>query len=327
MGASLALLVTLADVNGLELAWEAPPECGTRDEVQAAIETLLEAGTTRTDAVVATGHVTARQGEYFLTLDLREGDHHQRRELSAVSCDELRHAAALIVAMTVDPRLGSAPRSEPSPAALPEPPPEPDSEAAATRPASPPPPDAPFVPSTAPPRPVRTPPWVGLGVSGGLGLGALPGPAGVASVSVVLGGRWWRAEFETGPWFPRTTTSPTRPSIGARVWAWGFALRACADPAWQRVSFPICGGIDAGPMLGRGRGTVRSIGGTSAWAAATLDAGAVFWPIPRWGLSLRVRGHVALRRPQFAIEPSGEILHTASQVGGQVLAGVLVRLR
>ena len=45
MHALLALIMTLAEVDRLELAWDAPPECGTQDEVLLAIDSLLEGAT------------------------------------------------------------------------------------------------------------------------------------------------------------------------------------------------------------------------------------------------------------------------------------------
>jgi len=324
MLALLALVSTLTEEDRLALAWAAPEECGTAAQVRTTIDELLEGGTPRPESVAATVTISAVEQGYALELEIREGGHLQRRELASPSCDELRDTAALIVAMTLDPRLGSAPEVPSSFVPEPQTMEPPTSTRTQVLPVAP--SDRGVPPIPRPSRPRLRPPAAWLSASAGVGLGAVPDLAPVVALAVTLGDRLWRVELETAAWLPQVAISPENAALRAQIWMWSFGARACAEPAWRRLSFPICGGFDAGPMIGTGQGDLRSETGVSAWVAATASAGAIVWPAPRWGLWLRVLGHLALRRPTFDTEPSGEVLYTAEAGGARVLAGVSVRL-
>ena len=93
--------------------------------------------------------VTEEAGSYQLILDTRLG----RRQLSAASCPELGQAAAVVLALLLEPALFGAP-APPKPAPPPEPPPPSSWKRTTTiRPTTPSPP-----PPTARPRPPPNPP-------------------------------------------------------------------------------------------------------------------------------------------------------------------------
>lgn len=111
---SLALVLGLhaaapgdaAPASGLELRWEAPSECPDRAQLLAAIDATLgevDAGERRPLRV--RGRVRAEPSVGFVVrLELDDG-RASTRELRGRSCRELTDAAALVIAMAIDPRL------------------------------------------------------------------------------------------------------------------------------------------------------------------------------------------------------------------------------
>jgi hypothetical protein len=103
---------------GLELRWEAPPECPSRAQLLAAIDAILgEVDEGEHPSLRVRGHVRAGTNGFQLRLVLDNG-HASMRELRDTSCEELTEAAALVIAMTIDPRLLAR---MPGPPEVPEP--------------------------------------------------------------------------------------------------------------------------------------------------------------------------------------------------------------
>ena len=90
---------------GLELRWEAPPRCPDRAQLLAAIDATLGAveGERRPLRVHGRVDVDPRAG-FVVRLELDDG-RASTRDLRGPSCEELTDAAALVIAMTIDPRL------------------------------------------------------------------------------------------------------------------------------------------------------------------------------------------------------------------------------
>lgn len=108
----------LAAAPTIELSWSAPAVCPDRREVLHAIREL--AGETEQSAgepdFSIRGEVQSQEGGFLLNLSWRSAAHHAERTMTASTCDELARAAALIVALAVNPgRLD--PKEDPSPAA------------------------------------------------------------------------------------------------------------------------------------------------------------------------------------------------------------------
>ncbi len=111
----------------LSLDWSAPPNCPSRDAVRADVRGLLSArpGTRHRTAVVRAS-IRAIQGEGFeLVLHAEGGE----RIITGKSCERLGQAAALLVALLLDPSLDSAAApdasSAPQPKSVPLPIPSP----------------------------------------------------------------------------------------------------------------------------------------------------------------------------------------------------------
>jgi len=90
-----------------DLTWVAPTGCPNPGEVAREIDELV-AGSSLTPAkstIDAQASVSSDQGGFALVLTLRDAEGFHQRRLEAPSCDELGHAAALIVALAIDPAL------------------------------------------------------------------------------------------------------------------------------------------------------------------------------------------------------------------------------
>jgi len=332
---SLAIVLGLASSpsaetsGGLELRWNAPPTCPDRIALLDMIDRNL--GPIDDDADRQTISVQGRldRGEsegFVVRLEIDEG-RGGLRELEGDSCQELSEAAALVIAMAIDPRLlerfeqeEAVPSSEPSEI---EPEPEPE-------PRDPPPslrlPD-PLARSTAEPRdePRRAAlSFVGR-FDGGVGGGPLPGVTAVAGLGLGIAGRGWRAELQGSYLAPRTGRSPTNPALGVRAQLWNLGLQGCGEPRVRSVSFPLCAGLLAGAVHAIGVGEQDPLRVATRWVALSVEPGVVWWARPRLGLAIRTRGHIALARPQLRSEPSGTIFQS-SAVGGSLRIGLDLRL-
>ena len=333
---------------GLELHWEAPPECPDRAQLLAAIDaTLGEVTEGEGSALRVRGNVRAEPTTGFvLRLELDDG-HAGTRELRGTSCKELTDAAALVIAMTIDPRLLETLQGpievpevgpvEPGPSDVETPPErspsdvaiETPSDTATETPSERSPSDT--VPAGPPARdtPRRSPaPLRFLGrAQAGVGGGPLPGAAAVLGLAAGLGGRGWRAELSASYWTPRTRTSAVNPDVGVRAQLWTVGVHGCGEPRWRKLSFPLCTGILAGAVHARGDGEGLSVPHTvaSRWVAVALEPGLVWWALPRLGLAVRAEGHAVLARPTLRSEPSGTVF-TSAPVGGAIRAGVELRM-
>lgn len=121
----LAALLLLAPAEGLRLDWQAPAGCPDGAALRARVVDLVGAEATRQATLGARARVRGRAGRWTLELALvREGGE-DRRTLGDPDCRALAEAAALVLAVAIDPqaRLGG-PVPEDSPPADPAVPPD-----------------------------------------------------------------------------------------------------------------------------------------------------------------------------------------------------------
>lgn len=337
----------------LRVDWTVEPSCPDAEALRAELVRLLHRELRfDSDAEARVeGVIRRRAGSFELALSVSAGALHERRTLSAERCEEFRTAAALVVAVALEPWAAgvtrpSVPEPEDPPADTPTPPapttdanPSPglattDSERdplAETTPLALPEPDA-DVALVSEPGPRGSPPprrrgRVGLLVHGGLGV------AQVASVSGGLGGalaylgRAWRIELTAIHWWPTPVSSAAGTSVGARLMAGG--MRGCWTPGRGRWELLVCGGVEAGAMRARSTGAgVTSITSTGPWLGLLAGAGTA-WRATGWlALHASVDLTVAAWRPAFhlLVGPSTVPVLTPPPVGARVLAGVELRL-
>jgi len=357
-------LVTTAPSEALaspELRWSAPPGCPRSEEVQSRVEQLL-GGPLEGRGIRADATVEGDGDGWSLDLELHHAGVDERRSLSATKCTALADALALLLAVLTDPvatsltlAVGelvgvdpSAPAGggvrvvppEPAPKVLPEP------ASGATPPleATPPEPTplqetSPEVRSIAPedleldavatgsvePLERRNPLVWSLRIAGGAEIGALPGPSGGVSAAFTLRRRRFQAELSGLYVFPRSR--PIDEVEGATIWSQlGVAgLRGCALPPVGQLALPLCVGLEAGALVGEGRGLDGAERPRSPWLAVVVGP-SLRWPFaPRAALWAGAELALPLLAPRFVIEvPSAEMniaVHQPSPVTARLLVG------
>ncbi len=271
----------------LALEWSAPAECPGRDEVVEAAMLLVREGRLTRDpgaprsadggpTIRAQGRVDGAPGPgYRLHLAFTGAG---VRELPGETCEAIAEAAALLLAIAVEPAVmgGADPREEASPAPTPSPPaviplpeigpaPETSPPEEAPLPGAPPPssredegtedadrdhpqpgaeadasrpPKGPSEGDGPRPSPRRRRPLLGIKGLGGLNLGILPSPAAFAGLGLSL--EWQHARVELVGSFagPSRTTSTLNPEIGGRFNLWHAALRGCGVLPLTRAETP-----------------------------------------------------------------------------------------
>jgi hypothetical protein len=309
--------------RAIRLAWRAPHECPSGDDVIADArglvknqEALEEGPPITVDAVV--GRVAA--GRWTLSLAVGGA----KQLLDASTCADLARAGALFLALLMDPESG---RSTPTPAAQqPAPPPPapavaPSASASASKPTrAPPAPEIavdskPEGPTSGGARALSLLAAAGIAVD----LGTLP-HAGV--LGVIAGGIRVRRfdvmlEGAVGP--PEDTS--VNGSAGARLMAASATFKPCYVVWIQgRVRLGPCLPIEAGWIHGQGIGIAQSRSSDSFWWS--LGGAIALWL--DLGNRLEARVDVAalapLVRPNFTLTGLGSVFEPSVAVRGGTTA-------
>ncbi|MGE0790785.1 MAG: hypothetical protein AB7S26_34240 [Sandaracinaceae bacterium] len=289
LAAALALLAPrpAAAQERLAFAWTAPPECPTRERVLDEIARLLGGEIPDGDPLIVEGAARADPAGFALTLRTRaQGEDGAAldgtRELDGASCDELSDAAALVVALMIDPQRvaeASAVSEEPAEVesdadveGLVEPPPLEDAERSRAAEL-----DSPSERARAEPyrsaRPAASDDRLRalVGVAGGLDVGTVPGPAGWLAIEGGLGVPLIDARLRIGVVLPQTAQ---RASEGARITSVSADLRACVHPFEEVRGLMACGGAIVGVSIAEGFGFTRSETGVGTFAGGLVSLGA-----------------------------------------------------
>jgi hypothetical protein len=230
--------------------------------------------------------VTAPDG-FHLKLTMRDAGEPRSRELTAPTCAELGGAAALVMALTIDPTLLTKPRPAPGGGAPGQPP-------AAPAPSMPPPPAAPWQPGTVPQpppeRPTPDPTWVtalGVSLTGWIWPNPVSGPALLGAVEH----HRLRAELvlstSTADWQDDSSSG------AAYLRTWVAALRGCWLATTQSLGLGPCVGYQVGALRGDGAGVAVTHSPTLLWLAPSVGGVA----------RLRVRPSAELLLEADALKP------------------------
>lgn len=335
------------DVPPPAVRWTAPDECPA-DAFTDALDRLLAGSSLAAPLrVEATVERTADGWSIHTAFDAGPGRAGERT-FQALTCRTVTQAAALAIAIAVDPSVldrlvapahGSPVGSEASPIESPEP--------ALPEPVLPEP--APVLPEPLPSsaRPTEPPlgpivaaaptgaaggmhaepssRWRGLlGVAGLLDGGALPGPGGgLAGTVGVLHGRF-RGELVGSHRFATRQAAASDPRVGGELTQWSVGVRGCGVPQLGEVELPLCVGLDAGQTVGRGTGLREPFTSAQPWLAGLAEAG-VAWPVRRWlALTARASLAVPVLRQDFTITGLG-VVHRVGPVQGRGLVGLELR--
>jgi hypothetical protein len=270
----------------LALTWQAPAGCPSPTDVEAQFVRLL-GGAARTPSgkhIAASALVRAATSERWsvelaTVLDGAVG----RRNLSGDSCASVSSAAALILALMIDPAAAErATAPEPAaPESPPEaPPPKPEPEA--------------VVRTTAPPKARAV---AGMArVFGGVVVGVLPAPAPAAGLALGARARRLGAELSIVATEQRRVTASPDTSGDFRLVAGG--ARACGELGGRVVVWHLC----VGGELERVTGTGLVAPARSGAALMGAGTGGLLVAVPlgaRLALSLDLDAAVRPYHPAF----------------------------
>jgi hypothetical protein len=308
------------DAPVVEVAWEAPPECGSRAEFVERIEVLLgrPLGQVGDPDLEVVGRIAIEATDLLLVLEFRQPVA-RVRELRASSCAELQDAAAVVLAVTIDPLVPLAETPARPPEAEPATEPEPEPELAPT--------PAPVEPSPPASTSPHTKPALALAlrISGGVQYRALPTIAGGPSLALAVWRGALRAELVGAWWLTGTSHVDAAPEVGATLSLGWVAPRVCGVASAGRVTFPLCAGVELGGMRAAAFGTADARTRTLVWIAPEFG-GATRVELSRsLALWIGLDGAIPLVRQVFTIAGLGEIHRTPPFVF-QALLGLEIRL-
>lgn len=316
--------------NTIEVRWHAPPTCPDEASVRAAIERLvgrpLAKIRDRRLSLIAT--VYPAGAEWSLTIYTVAADGTQERTLRySHGCALLAEAAAVLIAMTIDPQVLG--RLDAATLKLVTEAPEASPEAPADPPADPPAPvptptaEPPLGPSPAPPvAPVATvanpaastPPGPriksrgAVRLAGSLGWGDLPSIGGGLGLALALRRGRFQAEISGGGWFLRSVKLDLPGSSGAMFDLWSLGARAgYVARAGRRLEVPLLLGLEAGQIHVRGVRLVEAGNDRTPWVAVVFSPGLSIVVHKLLAVVIGLDLVVPATRPRFVVENVGEI--------------------
>ncbi len=324
--------------SGFSLEWRPHPGCDG-EGVHHRVVQLLGAPpeVAASPPVRASIGVSALPGGLAITVDVVRGDTSSSRTLEVGSCAEAVEAAALILALTIDPNVGSrspatqvavarfselpaAVPAEPPMAAVPEPPPP------SGNPLEHPPPPA--SQSAGPPSaelpPAREPMTNWLSTTVATSVGALPSASPGLGLEVGLG--WRGLRFALGATsYARRTAERAGTTATLTVDLWSLDLRAGwrLEPAARWLLVPS-GVFQWGQFSGRGNNVDQPHDEQVPWAAAGGGAHLGFRLAGRWRVTAGGDLLFPLQRTRFTL--NAEDFHRPARVVGAARCGLSYEL-
>jgi hypothetical protein len=305
------------------LQWHAPATCPSEAAVQAEVRSLL-AGSTRNDVALTVSGDALEVNEGFeveLRFESKEGP--AQRVLTGRDCKEVAKAAALVIALAVDPGVKIDPHRssvlEPEPSEqdasppLAEPPP-------AEPPKSAPPPKLPAKKEAAP-RVSKKP--LPVSIEGALGgvveLGTVPSPAFGARAAVSIGIGSWRGTL-AGDFFPARTydadqNTRLRMSIASGSALFGYAI------ALERHAVTPQLGLRLGNLDASARDAAAPVDANSLLFGPELGVVGTLRAVGSLGFWLGLHGGLHLVRPRLLVENRG-LAHQPQPLWGAASLGI-----
>ncbi len=268
----------------IAITWSAPADCPSVDALRDEVRRI--AGTARPPADRLEAEATVRReagAVWQLTLKTRAGERAGERVLTAADCGELMHAAALVMALMINPQ---ATLEVPAPA--PRQPPAPPSPAAA------------FEDRFA------------AGAEVVVGSGALPGIAPGIALRFAAARQALSAEVRAGISMSRSTPSPADADAGGTFDLLDATLAGCAR-AWRtrRVSPGACTGVTLVRVHGSGYGVTDPGDAAAWWNAGLAEANLRLRFSPRNAVRLAAQALFSPWSPRFALAGVGRVFEPA----------------
>lgn len=292
----------IAGNHGLQLRWVAPPSCPSQEEVRAQINRYLQphklddGGPTSRQATVT---LRERGGSWKALINTHSAYVTGERTLKGASCNEVASAAALILAMLVDPEAvrGANAGSAQSIANT-----EREQETAGTLRK-----DVQAAMAVPPAAKVPSRHWQ-VGMSALAGAGLLPGIAtglglrsGWMNTDWALGltARAWRQASETLSFDGQAGGTFGAYELGLRLW------RTVVD--WPHAKLRGGGGLDGSAIRGAGYGISDPARATALGFDLALGGEVGFYVATNLALWLGAEGLVPTYRPRFVLEGRGQV--------------------
>lgn len=323
----------------MDLRWDAPRHCPDEEALRKQVDEFLGGSLAlprpRPLSVIA---VVRDEGE---TLSLRvftvsDAGTRERALRYGRDCGLLTRAAAVVIAITIDPasigRLGPdaltlldpAPPQDVIPLSVPveesAPPKVPAEVPAETKP----PPRPPALPEPTRSQ-TRWRPRGAVRVLGGASVGDLPAVGGGVSGVAALIFPYLRLELVASLWpARRLRLVGTDTSAGADFLLWSLGARLCGVLRPHRLlEVPLCAGFEAGRVRVVGVGLEDSQRVRVTWVAGVFAPSLVVVPLRRLALWLAPE-LVVPTRGTYSIEPVGPVFR-AQPVAGRFMAGIELR--
>lgn len=259
----------------LEIVWSAPQACPDEHMLRERVLAVAQLDEAGEGTLFVDGVIEPSDGVFELRLRTSLGDLEDERSIRDPDCDALVHAAALFVAVSVDPYsdpppTDTRPEPEPTPTPTPTEPPPPTSDPAPVATEA----------SPGPAEVVATPPrsdalWkpdaVFVGLAPQLEFGALPGLSGGPRLSV--GAQWRRASVAVYGLYgaPRRTDVVLGASGLAQLGAAG--VLGCGNPLSGDLRLPLCAVVEGGGIRVASRGLAVANQVLFPWTAAGARVG------------------------------------------------------
>ena len=280
----------------LRLEWHAPAGCPDREQAYAAIAAALgkPLPARETPAVVRVQIAQREDGRWNADIWMYGAEGSGERSFIGASCTDVAEAAALIVAMALDPTAAAA-RGESGAA------------------------DARAGPST------DTPARLSAGLRLSADAGSLPEPSAGAALVFGLEHARLRAQLEAAAWLPQEARIGRDAELGGRFGLFTGALRGCFDVllfAADALRAGPCLAFEAGLATGRGLDISEPGTDRDLWAAALGGVSLRHVGSSPVQLGLLVELGVPLHRLIWEIDDFAEVFRAAPVVGRLSLGAV-----
>jgi hypothetical protein len=270
----------------IAISWNAPDECPAAEELKAEIRRV--AGNVPPPPEPLAADITVRRGAgsgWVLTLATRAGTRAGERRLAGADCAELMRAAALVVALMINPQASL----------LAEPPP-------------PPPPPPP--PSPPPSEPER---HFALGADVLVDSGALPAFAPGVGLRFAVGVATLSAEIRASVFMSASTASTNDANAGGNFSLADGSAAVCARAIHEEVVSPgVCAGASIVRMHGTGYGVGYPGEASAWWSAALAEANLRGRVGSRNAVRLAAQMVVPIGRPSFDLAGVGHVFEPAA---------------
>jgi hypothetical protein len=297
--------------------WEAPPECPQFHHVTVEVEQHLgqALGVDREQRLAIAGKVTSDASRGFVASIAVTTEHGTRtRELVHLDCRKLSEAAALVVALTIDPTLSAkfpeaatpiTPATEPegAPPEVTPPPPLPVAPPIVE--------PAPVVRKDAPPSPTPAradtlTDWRFDGaLVGALAEGPLPELGVGLGAHVSVERSFFAAGARVSYYFPRPAPIEADSSAFVELDLLSVTLFGCFLPVGGRLSLGLCPGLVLGDLRGFGKGVDNPRTQHARYSAVTLETVGTYETRAGAVVALGLGVGKTLEAPPFGIHLNG----------------------